>query len=85
MHLENPPILPDAEPCKFRLDVRRINALQLANLGIRSEQVAIAPHCTYQQPEHFFSYRRTQQKAVQWSGIVSQSQRKQGVVGDNVR
>jgi len=32
---------------------------------------AIAPYCTYQTPEYFFSYRREKQKKVQWSGIVS--------------
>jgi polyphenol oxidase len=35
------------------------------------EQIAIAPYCTYQTPEYFFSYRREHQKKVQWSGIVS--------------
>lgn len=71
MTLENPPLLPDPEAGKLRLDVRRVNALQLAQLGILPEHIAIAPHCTYQQPDHFFSYRRTHQKQVQWSGIVS--------------
>jgi YfiH family protein len=65
------PILPDSEPTKVRLDVRKVNAIQLQQLGIQPEQIAIAPHCTYQQPEYFFSYRRTNQKNVQWSGIVS--------------
>lgn len=65
------PILPDPEPGRVRLDVRRVNALQLEQLGLQPEQVAIAPYCTYQQPEYFFSYRRTGQKQVQWSGIVS--------------
>lgn len=53
--------------------MRRVNALQLEELGIDSEQIAIASHCTYQQPEHFFSYRREHLKKVQWSGIVSKS------------
>lgn len=69
--MPNSPILPDPEPGKVRLDVRRVNAIQLEQLGIGQEQVAIAPYCTYQQPEYFFSYRRTNQKKVQWSGIVS--------------
>lgn len=69
--LPNAPILQDPEPERVRLDVRRVIALQLEHLGIHAEQVAIAPHCTYQQPECFFSYRRDQQKKVQWSGIVS--------------
>lgn len=72
-HLEHPPFLPDEESGKVRLDVRRINVLQLLDLGITSEQMAIAPCCTYQQPERFFSYRRTQEKKVQWSGIISRS------------
>jgi len=70
--LPNSPILPDSEAGKVRLDVRRVNELQLEKMGIFGEQVAIAPHCTYQQPEYFFSYRRDKLKNVQWSGIVSQ-------------
>jgi YfiH family protein len=70
--LEYPPVLTDSEPGRVRLDVRRINALQLEHLGIQPEQVAIAPQCTYQQPDIFFSYRRDGLKKVQWSGIVSQ-------------
>ncbi|BAY40728.1 hypothetical protein NIES2111_51150 [Nostoc sp. NIES-2111] len=69
--LPHSPLLADPEPGKVRVDVRRVNALQLENLGISKEQIAIAPYCTYQTPEHFFSYRRKQQKKVQWSGIVS--------------
>ncbi|KRH95677.1 MULTISPECIES: peptidoglycan editing factor PgeF [Cylindrospermopsis] len=69
--LSDSPLLPDAEPGKIRLDVRRINVLQLEELGINSTQIAVAPYCTYQCPEHFFSYRRQREKKVQWSGIVS--------------
>ena len=66
------PLLPDSLPERVRLDIRRVIALQLEQLGISPEQVAIAPHCTYQEPERFFSYRRDKQKKVQWSGIISQ-------------
>jgi YfiH family protein len=69
--LPNSPLFVDTEPEKVRLDVRRINALQLEQLGINHEQIAIAPYCTFQTPEHFFSYRREKEKKVQWSGIVS--------------
>jgi polyphenol oxidase len=69
--LPDAPITADPEPHRVRLDVRRVIALQLEPLGIPAEQIAIAPHCTYQQPEHFFSYRRDGKKQVQWSGIVS--------------
>ena len=65
------PVLTDPQPGRVRLDVRRVIALQLEQLGISPEQVAIAPHCTYQEPEYFFSYRRDKLKKVQWSGIVS--------------
>ena len=65
------PVLPDPQPGKVRLDVRHANTLQLKQLGLTAEQIAIAPHCTYQEPDRFFSYRRDGQKKVQWSGIVS--------------
>lgn len=71
--LPHSPLLPDSQPGKIRVDVRRINCLQLEQLGISVEQVAIAPYCTYQTPQYFFSYRRQQEKKVQWSGIVSVS------------
>lgn len=69
--LPDSPLLPDPKPERVRLDVRRVNALQIEQLGISAEQMAIAPYCTYQTPEYFFSYRREKQKKVQWSGIVS--------------
>ena len=69
--LPNSPLLPDPHPGRVRLDVRRVNALQMEMLGIASEQIAIAPYCTFQTPDYFFSYRREKQKKVQWSGILS--------------
>jgi polyphenol oxidase len=71
MEFPNPPILPDEKEGHVRLDVRRIIALQLEQLEFSPDQIAIAPHCTYQDPERFFSYRRDNLKQVQWSGIVS--------------
>jgi polyphenol oxidase len=70
-NLPNSPILEDPEPGRVRLNVRQVNALQLAQIGIHPEQIAIAPHCTFQDPSHFFSYRRSREKKAQWSGIVS--------------
>ncbi|MEA5528233.1 peptidoglycan editing factor PgeF [Dolichospermum sp. UHCC 0684] len=70
-NLANSPLIKDPEPGKVCLDVRRVNALQLEQLGISLQQIAIAPYCTFQTPEHFFSYRREREKKVQWSGIVS--------------
>jgi polyphenol oxidase len=69
--LPDSPLLIDTQLGRVRLDVRRVNALQLERLGIQAEQVAIAPHCTYRDAEFFFSYRREHLKKVQWSGIVS--------------
>lgn len=69
--LPNSPVLPDDQENRVRLDVRRVNQLQLEALGLEPDQVAIAPYCTFQTPEHFFSYRRERLKRVQWSGIVS--------------
>lgn len=67
----NSPFLIDPAPNRMRLDVRRVIQRQLGLMGVAADQVAIAPHCTYQEPDTFFSYRRTKQKQVQWSGIVS--------------
>lgn len=72
LNLNPAPLLADAEPGKLRLDVRQVNVQQLLGLGLQPDQVAIAPHCTYQEPERFFSYRRDRAKRVQWSGIVGQ-------------
>lgn len=69
--LPNSPLIEDAAPGKIRLDVRRAIVLQLEKMGIRGQQIAVCPLCTYQDEEYFFSYRRTQEKKVQWSGIVS--------------
>ncbi len=68
---DDTPVLPDVEPGKVRLDVRRAIMHQLQRLGLVPKQIAISPHCTYQDSDRFFSYRRTQQKQVQWSGIVN--------------
>jgi copper oxidase (laccase) domain-containing protein len=65
------PILEDSLPGKVKLDVRRIISLQLQNVGVNIDKIAIAPYCTYQESDLFFSYRRTQEKNIQWSGIIS--------------
>jgi polyphenol oxidase len=67
-----PPVFADEKEGHTRLDVRQVNAIQLQQLGLELGQIAIAPHCTYQDPERFFSYRRDSRRQVQWSGIVSQ-------------
>lgn len=66
-------LLADPEPGRVRLDVRRVNVMQLEQVGIQPEQIAIAPHCTFQDSQNFFSYRRLREKKAQWSGIVSRS------------
>ncbi len=69
--LPDSPLISDPEPGKVRVNVRQVSALQMEQLGISPEQISIAPYCTYQNPENFFSYRRAKEKKVQWSGIVS--------------
>lgn len=68
---DSQPILPDSEPDKIRLNVTQVINLQIQQQGISSSQIAIAPYCTYQDSDYFFSYRRTKEKNIQWSGIVS--------------
>lgn len=69
--LPNSPISHDDAPGKVRLDVPRVNQIQLEQLGLDSAQIAIAPYCTFKDRDCFFSYRRTGEKKVQWSGIVA--------------
>ncbi|MGI0480715.1 peptidoglycan editing factor PgeF [Geminocystis sp. CENA526] len=67
----NKPILPDTEKDKVKLNVTQVINLQIQGQNIPIDNISIAPYCTYQTPEYFFSYRRTKEKNVQWSGIVS--------------
>jgi polyphenol oxidase len=69
--IPNSPLLADAQAGRVRLDVRRVNQIQLEQLGVDPNHISIAPHCTFQEPEYFFSYRREKLKKIQWSGIVS--------------
>ncbi|NJK62542.1 MAG: peptidoglycan editing factor PgeF [Synechococcaceae cyanobacterium SM2_3_1] len=69
-------VLPDPQPGKVRLDLRQVNALQLAEQGVPGHQISICPYCTWGEPDLFFSYRRDgslknggQGLQVQWSGI----------------
>ncbi len=67
----NSPILDDELPGKVRLNVSRVNQIQLEQLNINPQNIAIAKDfCTYQQSDLLFSYRRTGEKKVQWSGIT---------------
>jgi polyphenol oxidase len=71
LSLTDSPLLADEQPGRVRLDVRQVNVLQLQQMGLSADQISIAPHCTFQEPEQFFSYRREKLKRVQWSGIIS--------------
>ena len=61
----------DDVPGKVRLDLRAAIVHQLLSLGIRRSNICLSPHCTWSDPDNFFSYRRLQSppSPVQWSGI----------------
>ncbi|MEM9534971.1 MAG: peptidoglycan editing factor PgeF [Cyanobacteria bacterium P01_A01_bin.3] len=61
----------DEEPGKVRLDLRAAIAYQLLEIGIHPLNICLSPHCTWGDPDNFFSYRRLQSppSPVQWSGI----------------
>ncbi|MEO0852423.1 MAG: peptidoglycan editing factor PgeF [Cyanobacteria bacterium J06648_11] len=71
LEAEFPAILPDSEPDKVRVDLRNAIARQLAESGVAVSNISISSHCTYGQPEYFFSYRRDRKSPspIQWSGI----------------
>jgi len=72
-------VFPDEKIGHCRLDLRLVQQQQLLELGLSNSQLAIAPFCTFQTPEHFFSYRHNtlnkkaedspKQVQIQWSGI----------------
>jgi YfiH family protein len=63
---------PDAEPGRWRLDIRAASRRQLQLAGLDEARISVCPLCTVAEPLLFHSWRRDQVKAVQWSGIVSQ-------------
>lgn len=71
LELPDSPLLPDSQPTHVHLDLRRVQVRQLQALGLQAAQISLCPVCTFQDADRFYSYRRTRQKAVQWSGIVS--------------
>lgn len=75
-------VFPDPQSGHYRLDLRLVQQQQLLELGLTNSQIAIAPFCTFQSPEYFFSYRRNciensglqnserAKPQIQWSGIT---------------
>ena len=63
----------DPEQDRVRLDIRNAARQQLLAAGVTEANIQICPLCTVSEPQLFHSWRRDQIKAVQWSGIVSQS------------
>ncbi len=70
---------PDEHPERIKLDLRQVQLQQLQELGMSPKNIAIAPYCTLQHEEIFFSYRRyslnnphphVRAPQVQWSGIA---------------
>jgi len=70
---------PDDHPEKVKLDLRQVQVQQLQELGMPLENIEIAPYCTLQNQEMFFSYRhyflneqnpQPRVPQVQWSGIL---------------
>ncbi|MGK7913836.1 MAG: peptidoglycan editing factor PgeF [Synechococcus sp.] len=67
-----PPVIhEDRAPDRVRLDLRAAIAHQLLAIGIQASNLCLSPHCTWSDPDNFFSYRRLQSSPspVQWSGI----------------
>lgn len=61
------------DPQRDHLDLRTAILEQLRQEGIAMQNCSSCPLCTVEEARLFHSWRRDQRKAVQWSGIVSQS------------
>jgi polyphenol oxidase len=73
----------DSEPGHALVDIRLIQQQQLIETGLLLNQIAIAPYCTFNHGDLFFSYRRQSlglekinkdqsQNRIQWSGICTE-------------
>ncbi|MFY0609075.1 MAG: peptidoglycan editing factor PgeF [Candidatus Atelocyanobacterium thalassa] len=67
----NIPVFFDHIKNKFYISIAQVNQIQLEQLGVQKNKISIAPYCTYQSSSNFFSYRRTNARQIQWSGIIS--------------
>ena len=58
---------------KFFLDIKLTAKYQLKLAGIEPDQIRLSDICTASNPTLFHSWRRDKKKAIQWSGIISNS------------
>ena len=54
---------------KFFLDIRLAAVEQLKTIGLGLHQISLNQNCTFNEEEHFHSWRRSNKKIYQWSGI----------------
>tara|TARA_Y100001968_G_C19427250_1_gene755051 strand:- start:1816 stop:2586 length:771 start_codon:yes stop_codon:yes gene_type:complete len=56
---------------KFFLDIRLAAVQQLKLSGLDINQIAANKNCTFNEENHFHSWRRSNKKKYQWSGIMT--------------
>lgn len=54
----------------WRVDLKQLNEGQLVAAGVRPERIVRAPHCTFHEPDLFFSYRRGARCSGAMAGII---------------
>ncbi len=60
---------------KFFLDLKAANRFQLEAFQVPNSQIEISPHCTYEEHEHFFSFRREKARTGRMLALIGLSER----------
>ncbi|MBR0026102.1 MAG: peptidoglycan editing factor PgeF [Clostridia bacterium] len=58
------------KPGKAQLDMELCAAIQLADAGLKRENITMMGACTYEMEEHFFSHRRDRGKTGDMAGYI---------------
>lgn len=53
------------------IDLRRAVSLQLQNAGVPAERIEMSEHCTYQEAELFYSYRRDGARSGRLAAVIA--------------
>ncbi len=60
----------DASRGKFLLDLKAANQLQLEAFGVPTAHIEVSPHCTYEEHDRFFSFRRSKGKTGRMFALI---------------
>ncbi len=60
----------DESKGKFLLDLKAANRTQLEAFGVPTAQIEVSPHCTYEEHDRFFSFRRSKGRTGRMFALI---------------